>query len=357
VSHPTTVLLLPGQGSQRERMAAGLYRTHPQFTAAMDGFFEALDAHGAPDGQGAALARHWLRPAPHPDLDDARIAQPLLLGVGYALGRAVAAVGPPGLLLGHSAGELAAAVLAGVFRAADLGRLAAARARVVGDDGRGGMLAVAAAEDELPAGLGPVTVAAVNGPRQTVLAGPSDALEQARATLAAAGRTVLPLRSGHAFHSPSVSATAQRFTREVAALCPAPARTPLVSCRTARPLRDSEAVDPAFWGAQIALPVRYWPALKSLLDASGTDPGLLLLDASPDRSLGAAACRHPAVRAGASRVLPLLAPAAQTGGPLDVEAFEQAMATVTACLPSRSPARSGVGDGVGRQAGGRHDQV
>ncbi|NUS80414.1 MAG: acyltransferase domain-containing protein, partial [Streptomyces sp.] len=265
MSHPTTVLLLPGQGSQRERMAAGLYGAHRQFTATMDGFFGALTAQG---GQGDLLARHWLRPAPHPDLDDARIAQPLLLGVGYALGRAVAAtVGPPGLLLGHSAGELAAAVLAGVFRTADLGRLAAARARVVGDDGRGGMLAVAAAEDELPAGLGPVTVAAVNGPRQTVLAGPSDALERARATLTAAGRTVLPLRSGHAFHSPSASATARRFTQEVAALRPAPARATLVSCRTARPLRDSEAVDPAFWGDQIALPVRYWPALTSLLDA------------------------------------------------------------------------------------------
>ncbi|MFF9486116.1 acyltransferase domain-containing protein [Streptomyces sp. NPDC014676] len=354
MSRPTTVLLLPGQGSQRERMAAGLYGAHPQFTAAMDGFFDALDAHGAPEGQRDRPARHWLRPAPHPDLDDARIAQPLLLGVGHALGRAVAAtVGPPGLLLGHSAGELAAAVLAGVFRAADLGRLAAARARVVGDDGRGGMLAVAAAEDELPAGLGPVTVAAVNGPRQTVLAGPSDALERARATLTAAGRTVLPLRSGHAFHSPSVSAMARRFTQEVTALRPAPARTPLVSCRTARPLRDSEAVDPAFWGDQIALPVRYWPALKSLLDASGTDPGLLLLDASPDRSLGAAARRHPAVRAGASHVLPLLAPAARTGGPADVEAFDRAMATVTTYAPPRSPARSG----VGRRAGSRHDQV
>ncbi|MFI9828483.1 acyltransferase domain-containing protein [Streptomyces sp. NPDC051913] len=340
MSHPTTVLLLPGQGSQRERMAAGLYGAHRQFTATMDGFFGALTAQG---GQGDRLARHWLRSAPHPDLDDARIAQPLLLGVGYALGRAVAAtVGPPGLLLGHSAGELAAAVLAGVFRATDLGRLAAARARVVGDDGLGGMLAVAAAEDELPAGLGPVTVAAVNGPRQTVLAGPSDALERARATLTAAGRTVLPLRSGHAFHSPSASATARRFTREVAALRPAPARATLVSCRTARPLRDSEAVDPAFWGDQIALPVRYWPALTSLLDASGTDPGLLLLDASPDRSLGAAARRHPAVRSGASQVLPLLAPAAHTGGPADVEAFDRATATVRAYAAPRSPALDGV---------------
>ncbi|MFF1443685.1 acyltransferase domain-containing protein [Streptomyces sp. NPDC058295] len=320
-----TVLLLPGQGGQRERMAAGLYDVQEEFTRTMNEFFGSLGAAGD------RLAAQWLHRAPHPGLDEAQVAQPLLLGVGYALGRAVAATsGPPRLLLGHSVGELAAACLAGVFRHSDVGQLASVRTQVLGDDGRGGMLAVAAAPDDLPVALGPVAVAAVNGPRQTVLAGPLDALERVRDLLTTAGRTVLRLRSEHAFHTPAMKATARRFAVEVAALRPAPARAVVVSGRTARPLREREAVDAAFWADQLALPVRYWPALESLLDTWGTDPGLLLLDAAPDRSLGAPARRHPAVRSGASRVLPLLAPVRETGGPADADAFARAMAAVEA---------------------------
>lgn len=47
--------------------------------------------------------------------------------------------------------------------------------------------------------------------------------------------------------------------------------------------------------------------MRALLDAEGTAPGLILLDASADHSLTASARRHPAVRSGASVVVPLLA--------------------------------------------------
>ncbi|MEV7194322.1 acyltransferase domain-containing protein [Streptomyces sp. NPDC093510] len=335
MNHPQTVLLLPGQGAQRERMAAGLYGVHKEFTAAMTDFFDAL----GPEGD--RLAAQWLRPAPNPRLGEAHIAQPLLLGVGFALGRAVSAShAPPGLLLGHSVGELAAACLAGVFRQADLGRLAAARTRVLGDDGRGGMLAVATPLSGLPLDMYPVVVAAVNGPRQTVLAGPLDALEHVDGLLRAAGHTTLRLRSDRAFHSPSMAGAARRLAHEVAALRPAPARSPLISTRTALPLLDRQAVDATFWADQLALPVRYWPALSSLLDASGTDPGLLLLDADPSRSLSAPARRHPAVRAGTTRVVPLLAPPRSTGGPADAEIFEQAVESIEEAITRNTRAVS-----------------
>ena len=83
------------------------------------------------------------------------MAQPLLLAVGHALGRAVGtAAEPPALLLGHSVGELAAACLAGVFDPADIGALAAARSRSLEGTGYGGMLAVAATEGQLAEELG-----------------------------------------------------------------------------------------------------------------------------------------------------------------------------------------------------------
>ncbi|WHM40059.1 acyltransferase domain-containing protein [Streptomyces sp. BPTC-684] len=315
-----TVLLLPGQGSQRERMAAGLYGTQPEFTARMDEFLAAAGSAGA------HLAEQWLRPAPNAVMDTAQVAQPLLLAVGHALGRAVAAhARPADLLLGHSVGELAAACLAGVYRAEDLAAVAAARSRALDGSGLGAMLAVAAAPHELPDELGPVSIAAVNGPRQTVLSGPPASLEAARVRLHALGRTVRVLRSGHAFHSPSMTRAARRFGAELARLRPGVPHTTVISSRTARPVTPAQARDASFWADQLALPVRYWPALRAVLDAEGTAPGLLLLDAGADRSLSAPARHHPAVRAGDSLIVPLLAPARETGGLADLTAFEAAL--------------------------------
>ncbi|MFJ5137234.1 acyltransferase domain-containing protein [Streptomyces sp. NPDC088707] len=301
-----TVLLLPGQGAQRERMAAGLYEAVPEFAAPMDSFLAALGP------EGARLREEWLRPAPNPSLDDALVSQPLLFGVGHALGRCVTALSghAPDVLLGHSVGELAAAALAGVFSPGDAAQVMAARRRALAGRTGGGMLAVGAAVADVEPLLTPgAAVAAVNGPRQTVLAGPSGALSRTSERLAAAGMVVRALRSGHAFHSPSLAGAAETYARALSHVpLRAPAR-PLLSTRTARWLRAEEATDPGFWAGQLALPVLYWPALRALLDGTpdGPDTGLILLDASADRSLTAPARRHPSVRSGTSVVVPLLA--------------------------------------------------
>ncbi|WP_405566510.1 acyltransferase domain-containing protein [Streptomyces phaeochromogenes] len=364
-----SVLLLPGQGAQRERMAAGLYEAREEFTAPMDEFFGRLGTTGA------RLRSAWLRPAPNPELDESAVAQPLLLAVGHALGRAVgAAAEPPALLLGHSVGELAAACLAGVFDPADIGALAAARSRSLEGTGHGGMLAVAASEGQLAEELGGfgdglavgadgvavgadevavgadgtdvgangvavagvaeravfagVAVAALNGPRQTVLAGPREALAAVEQHLRDRGILVRALRSGHAFHSPVMAGAALRFGEALAGFGPRAPRAAagtVVSTRTGVAVTEDQARDPHFWGGQLAAPVRYWPALRELLDTLGRRPGLLLLDGSADRSLSAPARHHPAVREGASEVVPLLAVGRDAGGPADARVFAEAL--------------------------------
>jgi acyl transferase domain-containing protein len=320
-----TLLLLPGQGAQRERMAAGLYGRQPQFTACVSRLFLALG------DDGDRLAGQWLRAAPNPGMRDAGTAQPLLLITGYALGMAVSsAARAPDLLLGHSAGELAAACVAGVFSPGDLARLVAARSRSLGPEGRGGMLAVAAAPAELPGDLAPgVAVAAVNGPRQCVLAGPDEALGKAEASLRSAGLTVRALKSGHAFHSAAMRAAAARFQDELSGLELSAPRITMISGQTAAPVSPAQAASPAFWAGQLMLPVRYWPALKSLLDTYGHSPGLVLLDASADRGLTTGARHHPAVRSGGSHIVPLIAAGRATGGPADEVAWAAALESLT----------------------------
>ncbi|MGI3202725.1 acyltransferase domain-containing protein [Streptomyces sp. GLT-R25] len=348
-------------------MAAGLYGAREEFTAPMDEFFGRLGTTGA------RLRSAWLRPAPNPELDESAVAQPLLLAVGHALGRAVGtAAEPPALLLGHSVGELAAACLVGVFDPADIGALAAARSRALEGTGHGGMLAVAATEGQLAEELGGfgdgsavradgvavradevavgangvavaevadgatfgtafagVAVAALNGPRQTVLAGPREALAAVEQHLRDRGILVRALRSGHAFHSPVMAGAALRFGEALAGFGPRVPRAAagtVVSTRTGVAVTEDQARDPHFWGGQLAAPVRYWPALRELLDTLGRRPGLLLLDGSADRSLSAPARHHPAVRDGASEVVPLLAALGRdAGGPADARVFAEAL--------------------------------
>ncbi|MEV5205227.1 acyltransferase domain-containing protein [Streptomyces sp. NPDC053720] len=317
------VLLLPGQGAQRAGMAAGLYGVQPEFTRWMDEMFAVLGA----DGDG--LRDLWLS-GPAGALDEAVVAQPLLFAVGHALGRAVrSAAGAPDVLLGHSVGELVAACLAGVFTPEGLATAMAGHVRRLDDTGRGGMLAVAATAGELSEELrAGAVVAAENGPRQTVLAGSDSVLATVRGQLERRNITLRTLGSGHAFHSPVMAPAARRFAQDLSRLRPGPPRTTIMSTRTARPVSAGQAVDPAFWADQISLPVRYWPALRSLLDSEGLGPGLVLLDASADRSLAVAARGHRAVLHGPSSVHPLLARSGRAGTAADAEAFAAAVAAL-----------------------------
>ncbi|MEV4922002.1 acyltransferase domain-containing protein [Streptomyces roseoverticillatus] len=290
-------LLLPGQGAQYARMAAGLYPHEPVFAAAMDEVFAAMQ------DAGPALRADWLAERPVLPVEAAAWAQPLLFAVDYAFGRMVRSWGiGPVALLGHSIGEMAAAVLTGVFTLPDAVRLVQDRVARVVQAPPGGMLAVAAAPEDVVAFLGGgVVVGAVNAPRQVVLTGPAGPLAATAARLAAEGLAARPVPSLSAFHSPLIEPVLAGAERVAAAM---PRRVPdatLYSGCTGAPLRGARALDAVFWARQPAEPVRFREALDALL----SEDGLLLLEAGPGQGLASLARRHPAVRAGRSAVLGL----------------------------------------------------
>lgn len=297
-------LLFAGQGAQHPGMGAHLYGTEPVFTDAMDAVFGLLGPGGA------ALRAEWLD-GREDGLDDAGRAQPLLFALGHALGRLLLDRGVrPAALLGHSVGEAVAAVLAGVVSLPDAVRLLAARTHAVRDTPPGGMLAVAAPVGALEGALRDgVVVGAVNGPAQTVLAGPDAALDRAQEWLRQRGLLCRRARARQAFHSPlvapAVTATSAEYER-TAFRAPDVA---LYSACTGRPLTGREAVDPGFWARQLCEPVLFWPALDRLLG----DGDFLLVDAGPGESLLSLARRHPSVATGRSAVVSALPPAHLTG--------------------------------------------
>jgi len=311
-------LLFPGQGAQRARMGAGLYGTEPVFTAAMDELFAAFGADGD------RLRADWLTGAP---IDAVGRAQPLLLGVNHALGRMVLGWGVrPAALLGHSVGEISAAVLAGVFTLADAVRVLRDRVCLAEREPAGGMLAVAASVADLaPYLTADVVVGAVNAPRQTLLAGPDGPLDRVVERLTRDGYTCRRVPSRVAFHSPAMAGLAAASVPLLRTVALHPPRLPLYSAYTGDLLAVSTATDPAFWARHPVDPVLFWPTLDRLL----RDRDVVLLDASPGQSLAASARRHPAVRAGHSDVVGLLP--ARPGPPdADLDAVRAALARVRA---------------------------
>ncbi|RKN11552.1 acyltransferase domain-containing protein [Streptomyces radicis] len=302
---PPVALLLPGQGAQYAAMAAGLYPGEPAFAEAIDAVFGALGA------EGRRLRNDWLSDRPEVPLDASIRSQPLIFAVGHALGRLVLSWGvAPAALLGHSVGEFVAATLAGVFTVEDAARLTVERTRALAATAPGGMLAVSAAPERVAHVLGgDVVVGAVNAPRQTVLAGPDDGLDKAARTLADEGITCRRVAARTGFHSPMLAAAAVATAPLFAAVPTAPPRIPVWSAYTGGPLTPEHVADPLFWARGPAEPVLFRDALGALL-ATGDH---LLVEVGPGQGLTQAARRHPAVRAGRSRVLPLL-PARALGG-------------------------------------------
>ncbi|MDO0926675.1 acyltransferase domain-containing protein [Streptomyces sp. TG1A-8] len=289
-------LLLPGQGAQRPGMAHGLYGTEPAFTEAVDEVFALLGA------EGDRIRDDWAADAPAVPLDHVSRAQPLLFAVDYALGRMLCEWGlRPAALLGHSAGETAAAVLAGVLDLADAVRLLAERAQLLAEAPPGGMVAVAATPEQVAHRLtDQVVVGAVNSRTQLLLAGPEPELSAVADALRADGLTCARARATTGFHSPSVAPACAAQIPSFEAVTLRPPRIPIVSGYTARPLTDAEATDPVFWAMQPAEPVLFAPALDRLL----ADGPYHLVETG--QSLSALARRHPGVTRGGSRVTALL---------------------------------------------------
>ncbi|MFP8904017.1 acyltransferase domain-containing protein [Streptomyces atacamensis] len=302
-------LLFPGQGSQHTAMAAGLYGREPVFTAAMDAV---LDLFGE---DGEDVRADWLADGttrtPGIDIDDVRRAQPLLFAVDYALGRTVLGWGVrPTAFLGHSAGELVAAVFTGVVSLPDAVGMMRERVRYAVEIPPGGMLAVAASEEELrPYLRGDVAIAAVNAGRQTMLAGSCAPLDEVAARLRADGHTVVAVPATSPFHCPAMAPASEAVERAYRGVRLRPPALPLYSGYTGGPLGPDDALRPDFWARQLTDTVYFRPALDELLAADD----MLLVEAGPRQTLTAFARRHQAVRLKASAVVPMLP--ARPGGP------------------------------------------
>ncbi len=277
------IFLFSGQGAQYPGMGRDLYETESIYRDTVDECAEFLREllgfdirsllHPSPDAFYSAAAQ----------LRQTAWTQPAMFVVEYALAKLLTAWGiQPRAMLGHSLGEYVCACLAGVFEIEDALRIVVARGKHMQAMPPGAMLAITLPEaDILPLLNGEITLAAVNGPTNSVVAGTFDAITQIEGRLAAAGVQTTRLHTSHAFHSNMMDTAALAFRKEFAQIRMHAPRIPYLSNVTGTWIKADEATSPEYWARHLRATVRFADGARELL----TYPDAIFLEIGPGRTL------------------------------------------------------------------------
>jgi len=214
-------------------------------------------------------------------LNDTRQTQPCLLTVSVAALRALEerARPAPAFVAGHSVGEYAALVAAGVIEFEAALRLVARRGELMaGASAGGGMAAVIGLDRDVVESVGrafDLVVANDNAPGQVVVSGDREKLAAAEEPMRAAGaKRVIPLPVSGAFHSPLMATIAEELAAALAAETWSDARIPILSNVTGEPVVDAGRIR-SLLAEQVRSPVEWVRSVRRMA-ADGVDTMLEL---------------------------------------------------------------------------------
>lgn len=299
-----SVWMFSGQGAQYFAMGRDLYATYSVFARTLD---KCADAFMPLIG---ADLRTLLFDEPGEQasetLKQTQFTQPALFSIEVALAHLLNSWGfKPDAVVGHSIGEFAAAVVAGVISLDDAITVVAKRGQLMQAMTEGDMLSVAANVNELgdlPAG---VSLAADNATGLCVVAGPAPTIAAYAKQLEERQISTQLLQTSHAFHSSMMQSAADQFAVVMQSVSLHPPEIPMSCNITGEWLSSEEAANPGRWAKQIVSPVRF----AKCVETTAALGKAAYLELGPGRTLATLARRNDAIDADVT-VVPTMPPPA-----------------------------------------------
>ncbi|MFC4244871.1 acyltransferase domain-containing protein [Gryllotalpicola reticulitermitis] len=257
---PLIAFAYTGQGSHIPGMGRALMRASGEFSAWVS---EALSAVGSiADRLSEALLSEAAQ------AEDIAITAPAIFVFQVGLQLALREVGiVPDIVCGHSLGEFAASVAAGVFSPGEALNLVVERSRLMAEETPPGamvaLLAPVARARELALNHD-LAIAAINSATEIVLSGSANSV---RAIVDLARRESLPahvLPVGRAFHSPAMSSITERFRRHVEGFQSQPAKVRFIRALPHGRVTDDPKIEAKYWAEQLCAPVQFADVIGSV---------------------------------------------------------------------------------------------
>lgn len=254
--------LFTGQGSQYAGMAKELYDSNLAFREQMDACARLFEAHVGE----SLLAILWGERSD--EIDNTRYTQPAIFALEYALATYWQSLGvKPTVMVGHSVGEFAAAVIAGIMTLEDAMGLIVARGKWMVELCEPGAMAAVLAAPEVVNALVPghedVQIAACNAPGNTVVSGTAEGIQRLLASAQQQGVDARPLTVSHAFHSNMMQPMLDTFRKVAESITYRPATIPIVSTVSGR-VNQGEMSTAAYWVEHVKRPVQFVAAMGEL---------------------------------------------------------------------------------------------
>ena len=259
-----TVFVFSGQGSQWAGMGRRLLADEPAFAAALAEIEPVFVEQ-------VGFSLHDIIAEGRPVSGDAEV-QPVLMGLQLALTELWRSYGVhPDAVIGHSMGEVTAAVVAGALSVADGLKVIAHRSRIMSRlAGQGAVALVELAPEAAEAFVADypsVEIAGYVSPRQTVVAGLPDDVDAVIAAVSAQERFARRVNMEVASHTALMDPVLPDLRDALAGITP---RTPTIPFLSTVVDAEEPVLDADYWAANVRQPVQFSRAVAAAAQEIGT---------------------------------------------------------------------------------------